>query len=256
MTSLSSAPRRRVEQIMGMAVVIELCDQGVDEDAIERAFECLRFVDATFSTYLADSDISRMRREELDVAHAHPAVGMILERCAQLRVETGGYFDAGEGATVDPSGLVKGWAIAGAVRVLEESGARNFCISAGGDLYAGGCSWEGTEWRVGIQHPKRRDRVAAVLGVRDTAVATSGGYERGGHIVDPHTGVPPEGILSVTVVGTDIACADAYATAAFAMGARAAEWCAGLAGYEAIVILADDAVLSTPGLAGLRRSAS
>jgi FAD:protein FMN transferase len=239
---------------MGMAVAIDLCDPEVDEDAVERAFDCVRFVDVTFSTYRADSDVSRVRRGELDIAHAHPAVGMLLERCTRLRVETGGYFDAGEGANLDPSGFVKGWAIGGAARVLEESGARNYCVSAGGDLYAAGCSWDGTEWRVGIQHPKRRDSVAAVLGVRDAAVATSGGYERGGHIVDPHTGLPPDGILSVTVVGTDIAYADAYATAAYAMGARAAEWCAQLAGYEAMVILADDAVLSTPGLARFRRT--
>ena len=79
-------------------------------------------------------------------------------------------------------------------------------------------------WRVGIQHPQIRDRIAAVVEADDLAVATSGAYTRGDHVVDPHTGRPPEGVLSVTIAGPDLATADAYATAAFAMGADGPEW--------------------------------
>ena len=74
-------------------------------------------------------------------------------------------------------------------------------------------------WRVGIQHPhdpRRRSRRSSRRD--DLAVATSGAYVRGDHVVDPHTGRPPHGVLSVTIVGPDLATADAYATAAFAMG--------------------------------------
>ena len=113
-------------------------------------------------------------------------------------------------------------------------------------------SWEGAPWRVGIQHPRRRDRVAAVLAASDVGIATSGTYERGAHIIDPHTGRAPEGVLSVSVVGPDVATADAYATAAYAMGPMGAEWCLGLRGYAAIVILADDTVLSTPAMSRYR----
>jgi thiamine biosynthesis lipoprotein len=91
-------------------------------------------------------------------------------------------------------------------------------------------------------------RLAAVLEGGDLAVATSGEYERGRHVVDPHTGRPPEGLLSVTIVGPDLATADAYATAAFAMGAAGPAWTATLAGYEALCITADRRVLTTPGL--------
>ena len=86
-----------------------------------------------------------------------------------------------------------------------------------------------------------------MLAVEDLAVATSGEYERGAHILDPHTGRPPEGLLSVTVVGPDLATADAYATAAFAMGAGGPEWTATLDGYDAMCITSDRRVLSTPG---------
>ncbi len=84
--------------------------------------------------------------------------------------------------------------------------------------------------------------------LRDTAIATSGEYARGQHVRDPHTGAAPEGLLSVSIVGADLATADAYATAAFAMGAAGAEWTATLParGYEALTITSDERVLTTP----------
>jgi FAD:protein FMN transferase len=103
------------------------------------------------------------------------------------------------------------------------------------------------EWRVGIEHPLLPDKVAAVVSMRDGAVATSGEYARGKHVIDPHTGAPPEGVLSVTITGPELATADAYATAAFAMGEDGPGWTASLVGYEALTILADGRVLSTPG---------
>jgi FAD:protein FMN transferase len=67
-------------------------------------------------------------------------------------------------------------------------------------------------------------------------------------VLDPHSGAAPTGILSVTITGPDLATADAYATAAFAMGGRrATNWTARLRGYEAMTILDDGRVLSTPG---------
>ncbi len=255
------AHRHRLEHVMGMPVGVDVCDPGVGERAIDRVYEWLRFVDATFSTYREDSEISRLNRGELALADAHPAVRSVLRRCGRLRAQTSGYFDVrvassasdrAGGDAIDPSGLVKGWSIAGAARLLEQAGARNYCVNAGGDMQLGGLSWEGTPWRVGIQHPRLRDRVAAALAVSDVGVATSGAYERGTHIVDPHTGRAPRGVLSVTVVGPDVASADAYATAAFAMGPIGAEWCAGLRDYAAMVILEDDTVLSTPAMTRYR----
>jgi thiamine biosynthesis lipoprotein len=103
-------------------------------------------------------------------------------------------------------------------------------------------------WRVGIQHPLERDKVAAVLAGEDLAIATSGEYERGAHVLDPHTGRPPVGLLSATIVGPDLALADAYATATFAMGAHGPEWAAALPGYETLCVTSDHTVLSSPGL--------
>jgi thiamine biosynthesis lipoprotein len=246
---------RRTEHVMGMPVTLDVRD-AVEPGALDRAFAWLRWVDATFSTHDRDSEISRLNRKELPLAAAHPLVREVLDRCQALREETNGAFDAraprpGE---IDPTGLVKGWALERAARRLERDGARNLLADAGGDVCLRGGPAPGRPWRVGIRHPHEADRLAAVLAVTDTAVATSGTYERGEHIVDPRTGRPPAGVLSVSIVGPELGTADAYATAAFAMGEDGPAWTATLTGHHAMTILAGepDRVLSTPGFMRLR----
>jgi thiamine biosynthesis lipoprotein len=238
---------RRVEFVMGMPVVVDVRDEAVDETPLAALFEWLRLVDATFSPYKEDSEISRLNSRELTLADAHPDVRAVLSRCDELREETGGYFDASfDGGSVDPSGLVKGWSVDRAAAILDEAGLRNYAVNAGGDIRLRGGARPDAAWRVGIQHPLVREGVAAVVEGDDLAVATSGEYARGQHVLDPHMRRPPAGVLSVTITGPDLATADA--TAAFAMGAdRAPHWTARLRGYEAMTILADGRVLSTPG---------
>ena len=241
---------RRVEHIMGMPVVVDVRDEHVDEGVLDDMFDWLRWVDATFSTYKDDSEISRLNRGELAIENAHPDVVDVLERCEQLRAETDGYFDvrAASPELVDPSGLVKGWSVDRAAALLDEAGLRNYAVNVAGDMRLRGRAVPELYWRVGIQHPLEPDEAARVIDTTDLAIATSGEYARGAHVFDPHTHKPPAGILSVTITGPDLATADAYATAAFAMGAdRAMHWTARLWGYEAMTILADGRVLSTPG---------
>jgi thiamine biosynthesis lipoprotein len=245
-TSPVPADRRtEVRHIMGMPIGIDLADaDGVD---VEPAFEWLRLVDATFSTYRDDSDVSRLARGELTIGECRPEVDEVLTRCLALERETGGFFSARPAGRLDPSGYVKGWAVDGAAARLAAAGATSFCINAGGDVVARGRPAPDRLWRVGVRHPEALDELAAVLAVEDLAVATSGEYERGAHILDPHTGAPPAGLLSVTIVGPDLATADAYATAAFAMGAAGPAWTATLEGFDAMCITSDRRVLTTPG---------
>ena len=235
---------------MGIPIIVDVRDE-VAESTLDQMFDWLRFVDSTFSTYKEDSEISRLNRGELALDDAHPDVRWVLARCEELRVETDGYFDARAESSdfVDPSGLVKGWSIERAAGMLHEAGLRNYAINAGGDVRLSGGALPDESWRVGIQHPLIRHSIAAVVELREGAVATSGTYERGEHVFDPHTRRPPEGVLSVTIAGPDLAVADAYATAAFAMGAeRGPAWTARLRGYEAMTILADESVLFTKRL--------
>jgi thiamine biosynthesis lipoprotein len=228
----------RIERVMGIPIGIEVRDE-IDPTALDRAFGHLRWADATFSPYRPDSAIN---------GRLTPAARAVLDRCAELTRRTGGWFDVHATGRLDPSAFVKGWALDGAAAILADAGARNLCLHAGGDVLVRGERAPGLPWRVGIQHPTRRDRVAAVLAARDLAVATSGAYERGEHIVDPHSGRPPRGVLSVTVAGPELGTADAYSTAAFAMGLDGPGWTATLEGYAALTILGDGRVLSTPGL--------
>ena len=249
-------PGIRVEHVMGMPIVLDLRDdaEGADE-AGDAVFDWLRRVDATFSTFEESSEISRLNRGELALEDAHPDVHEVLDRCDELRDATRGYFDAGTLAAgpVDPTGLVKGWSIDRAARILDGAGLRNYAINAGGDMCLRGRAVPDTCWRVGIQHPLERDAVAAAVEANDLAIATSGAYARGEHVVDPHSGKPPEGVLSVTVCGPDLGTADAFATAAFAMGTAGPYWTARLPrGYEAMTILADRTILSTGGFPAVR----
>jgi thiamine biosynthesis lipoprotein len=236
-----------VRDIMGMPIGIEVADPGGAD--VEPAFAWLREVDATFSTYRPDSEISRLDRGEITLAECRPEVDEVLTRCLALERATGGFFSARPAGRLDPSGFVKGWAVAGAAERIDAAG---FSINAGGDVIVRGRPEDGRRWRIGIRHPVELDKIAVVVEVEDLAVATSGEYERGAHIVDPHTGRPPRGLLSVTVVGPDLATADAYATAAFAMGAAGPEWTATLDGYDALCITSGHEVLTTPGFAAHR----
>ena len=192
-SSIAAAPVGRVEHVMGMPVVIEVSAGRAGPASLDRAYRWLRWVDETFSTYRADSEISRLRDGTLALADADFAVRSVLARSETLRKETDGYFDARAGGTLDPSGFVKGWAVLGAARILEQEGATGYQVNAGGDLIARGPAPQGGPWRIGIQHPLIPDAVAAVLAIDSGAVATSGAYARGDHVLNPHTGLPARG---------------------------------------------------------------
>ena len=178
----------------------------------------------------------------------------VLATCDHLATVTGGAFDARghrPDGQLDPSGFVKGWAIEEAAWLIDSAGGRNYWINGGGDIVARGQAAPGRPWRVGIRHPDRPDRVAAVLAISDRAVATSGDYERGAHIADPRRGRPASGLRSVTVVGPGLAFTDAYATAVFAMGRDGLGWLASnpdTTDYAAYAITDDDRTIWTEGM--------
>jgi thiamine biosynthesis lipoprotein len=238
--SIAQATRRlpglnRVEQIMGTAVGLDVRDTAVRPEALELAFNYLRGIDREFSPYKQESEVSRLIRGELDETDFSPELREVLDLCAAVRITTEGYFDIRAhrpDGRPDPTGLVKGWALENAGRILEANGAANYCINGGGDVVTRGEAAPGQPWRVGIRHPLIADKLATVLSLRDGAVATSGAYERGEHISDPFTGKTPTGVLSVTVVGPSLTFADAYATAAFAMGPTRLAWLAAIPDYE------------------------
>jgi thiamine biosynthesis lipoprotein len=248
--SATLPPRHvHVEHVMGTVVSLDARGAAprVVQAAWDRVVTWLHDVDRRFSTYRADSEISRIGAGALLVGEASDDVQSVLARCAQLRRATGGAFDERAGGRLDPSALVKGWAVQRGADLLAAAGLTDFSLNAGGDVVLRGGALPEPAWRVGIQHPRDRAAIAMAIRATDLAVATSGTYERGAHLVDPRTGAPPSGVLSVTVAGPDLGLADAYSTAAFALGPDGPAWTLGLDGYEAMTILEDDRVLCTPG---------
>jgi thiamine biosynthesis lipoprotein len=246
---IETLPRHlHVEHVMGTAVTFDVRGARPATQAVAAAAAWLHEVDAEFSTYRPDSAVCRFDRGELSAADAGPDMRWIIDRCERLRRETGGFFNAYATGRFDPSALVKGWAVQRAADGLSAAGIDSFCINAGGDVVACGRPEPDRRWRIGIRHPDDPHAVASVVEADgDLAVATSGAYERGDHIVDPTSGSAPRGVVSVTVAGPDLGLADSYATAAFAMGPDGAAWTLGVEGYEALTILNDETVLTTPG---------
>ena len=244
----------RVAPVMGTVISIDVRDPWIPESVVDAMLARLAEIEARFSTYRPDSEISRIADGKLAEQDASAEVRFVLGMCDDLHRTTDGWFDArGHRADgrLDPSGLVKGWAVEEATLLLDEAGARNYSCNCGGDVIARGEPEPGRPWRVGIRHPDRADSVARVLTVRDLAVATSGTYERGEHIRDPRTGLAPTGLLSVTVVGPSLTWADVYATTAFAMGAPGPAWVATHSGYGALAITSDERLVRTPTIEAL-----
>lgn len=238
----------RVEPVMGTVVTIEVHAPFVPDAALDEAVDWFHDVDRRFSPYREHSEVTRVGDGRLAFEAASTDVRAMFTLADDLRARTDGYFDPrafrADGRR-DPTGVVKGWSVDEAVVRLRLAGASNLQVIAGGDLVAAGEPGPGKPWRIGIRHPDDPTAVAAVLLVRNLAVATSGLYERGGHIVDPHTGLVPRGLRSLTVVGPTLALADAYATAAFAMGEAGIAWVGRQPGYGALAITDRDRVVWT-----------
>lgn len=238
---------RRVEKCMGTVFSIDVRTPGLDPAVLDDVVDILHDIDARFSTYRDGSEISRLADGRLQAAECSEDVQWVLARCAELQTETAGYFSAYADGTLDPSGLVKGWAIEAASDLLSAAGSTSHCVNGGGDVQCIGDAAPGTPWRIGVSHPLRRGELACVVAGSDVAVATSGSAERGAHVIDPHTRRAPTTLASVTLAGRHLTDVDAYATAAFAMDADARPWLESLAerGYRAFVVQADGEMWST-----------
>ena len=244
---------RHVEHVMGTVVSIELADDQPEPELrgmIDDVCAWLHEVDARFSTYKPDSEVNRLQRREITIAECSADMRHVLDACADLWRDTDGYFDAYAAGPLDPSGYVKGWSVEVASARLAEAGSLRHYINAGGDIRMRGGSPDGEPWRVGIRHPWEADKLSWVLAVTEGAVATSGTYERGDHVINPRTGKAARGLRSVTVVGPDLALADAYATAALAMGEGGISWLAKRAadGFESAIVTDDGRAFSSANL--------
>lgn len=223
--------------LMGMPITVEIADAVTTDAVPEAVFALFDAVDRKFSTYKTDSEISQINRGELAPANASREMQQVFALAEQTRRETDGYFDIQHAGMVDPSGIVKGWAIAQAAELLRRKGFKNFYVDAGGDIQTAGKNQQGERWRVGIRNPFNMDEIVKTIEVSDGAVATSGTSIRGQHIYNPQdAGQALTEIVSLTVLASNILDADRFATAAFAMGPQGIYWLERREGLEGYMI--------------------
>ncbi len=239
---------RQTRFVMGMPVILEVVDPGVTEETFDAVFDYFGYVDRKFSTYKPDSEISMINRGELRLEDASDDMQAIFALAALTRQECGGFFDIDHNGRYDPSGIVKGWAIARAADLLRESGFEDYYVYAGGDIQVSGRNERGETWQVGIQNPFNPKEIVKVLSLENCGIATSGTYLRGQHIYNPkQPGVPITAIVSLTVVGPNVYDADRFATAAFAMETAGINFIEGLEGFEGYMIDRDGLATYTSG---------
>jgi thiamine biosynthesis lipoprotein len=252
---------RRTELIMGMPITVAIPDRerqdplpaamkfATTDQAASAVFDHFRGVDERFSPYKTGSETCRFDRAELAPDAASPEMREVLRLAEETRQLTDGYFDVWFQGHFDPSGLVKGWAIARAALILEEDGFISFCIEAGGDIEVRGANDEGMPWVIGLRSPFDPEKLTHRLRLQNRGIATSGTSIRGRHIYNPKNGERVQDIASMSVIGPDVFEADRLATAAFAMGTAGIGFVSRLPGVEACSIGWDGMATMTPGFA-------
>jgi thiamine biosynthesis lipoprotein len=210
--AFGSAPDRRVLRAI--------------EDELDR-------IDRVFSPFREDSETNRLARS-VSSAPRSADMSAVLTLCDSAAALTDGWFDAFHSGRLDPTGLVKGWAVQRVERMLTDAGSTRHAINGGGDVLVVSDPGVDEPWRIGVSGGRG---LVATVQAHNLAVATSGNVERPAEIVDPFTGQPTVSVQALTILGPEIVVADVLATAAVARGAADPGWFRRLPGYR---VLAQD----------------
>lgn len=215
-------------------------DCDVVDEALAAAQRELERADRRFSHYTLDSEISVWLSGGAVSPDALADFDFVIRQCRRLRDASDGVFSMRNPRTggVDTAGYVKGYAIRRAAEALRGRQVADFLLCVGGDTYCSGRPDRSRPWSVAVADPFRRNGVAAIVELTDAAIATSGTAERGEHIWSGR-GARAGELASFTVVGPDIAEADAFATIGFAMGESGVAWVSRHDGYRSLAIRTD-----------------
>ncbi len=218
---------------MGMPIIVDPGDNEV--------FDYFREIDERFSSYKKNSEVTKINDGRLRIKNASADVKLILKLAEKTKQATDGYFDIYRNGYMDPSGIVKGWAIYEASKILDKKGMKKYYINAGGDIQT-----KGGPWTVGIRNPFKTNENVKIVYLNGEGIATSGTYEKGNHIYNPK-GIVNNTIVSITVIGKNVYEADRFATAAFAMGAEGINFVEKQNGLEGYMIDVDGIGTMTSG---------
>jgi thiamine biosynthesis lipoprotein len=226
--------------VWGTVIYVAHQDLGsqVNSEAMRALQKYFMKIDEIFSPLLQNSELLEIRNARLSEKDASPEMQEVMAGCRLARELTEGAFDPWalpEG--LDTSGYVKGWAAQKGVELLNSFGMDSVQINAAGDIHLSGGYKDGP-WSIGIRDPEDAQKIVKVFEIQKGAIATSGTYEKGSHIIDPATGLIAIGAVSATVLGPDGGLAEALATALIVAGKDGATWFTKpeLADYSAWVI--------------------
>ena len=296
------------QAVMGTRVHVELWSEAAEDGStvVAAVFAEMRRIDAAFSPYQDDSELSRLNAQAgngwvtisaelldllqksdyasrlsggaFDVTYA--SVGRYYDYRAAVKPDDATLAAAIEGidyrhVELDPSipaaryarpevyvdlgGIAKGYAVDRAIAIMRQAGIEQGSVTAGGDSRILG-DRRGKPWTVGVRDPRRDDEMVALLPLTDTAVSTSGDYERFfeedgvryHHILDPSTGASARSSWSVTILGPEAAFTDALSTSVFVLGVdQGLALINRLPGIDGIIVDANGKLHYSSGLAEL-----
>ncbi len=236
---------KQTKLIMAMPITLQV---NHDQDLLlhqtfQRVFRYFEAIDEKFSPYKSRSQISRLNQNS---AHYKPSKQLkeILRICDDYERKTNGYFQINYNGIVDPSGLVKSYAINQAYSIIKEH-YDDFYLEVGGDIVVSKPVNSVQSWTIGVRNPFELDQIIKVIVLQNGAIATSGNYIKKNHIFNPINGQIVANPVSLTVIGQSIIEADVMATAAFAMGPEGINWLEKLNGLEAYMIESDQQATMT-----------
>ena len=160
---------------------------------------------------------------------------------------------------IDVGGM-KGYMADRVADLLKRRGITNAVIALAGDIWVLGRRDDGSAWKIGVQHPRERDKMLAVLNLTNKYVTTSGDYERFvikerkryHHIIDPRTGRPSKGVISATLIGDKGSVVDPLAKVPFILGPEEGMKIVKKLGVEAIIVDDEGRVYMTDGIKALQ----
>ncbi len=280
----------RQSKALGASVTMTAlhADESAADAALNAAFAELERIEDVMSLYRPESQVSRLNRDGM-LEKPDASLIEVLRHAADVSEKSGGAFDVSvqplwalkgmkpdaatlalvdwqkiefdekhiklaPGMAITLNGIAQGFAADAAMRVMRAHGVEHALIDAG-EFSAHGTNANNAPWRIGIQHPRRRDAFAALTQLENRCLATSGDYETTfsddfshHHILDPHTGVSPGELASVSVLAPTAIMADALSTTLFVLGAqRGIDFLRGQPGTDALLILKDGSHATTAG---------
>jgi len=244
------APHVYQQSVMNTMAEISLWDDG--EEPARTGFREMERLEELFSRFKAGSDISRINKS-LSAKVSKECVYLVKKSMYYAKL-TGGAFDVtkkgaavvvdgntisiGKETELDLGGIAKGYAVDRVVGILKRKKVDRAMVNLGGNFYLIGYPPGKRYWVVGIKNPLNPEKLIGRLRLEtECGVATSGNYERPGHIMNPKTGKSADSVLSVTIVAPTALEADALSTGVFVLGREmGAELVEKLPGVEGVII--------------------